>query len=165
MALGREHLRGLPADAVDRTGDKDTRHKQDPTARPGQRRWVRGADAVRVRVAPTLTGMSIYRAGMPTASPARRLENGHASTAARPTRAERLPRMLPSRPGWSYRVDHRPGYFLPHLGLLLFPVCFGLGAAGSQGGDRVVLFVIAAVATAPMGLVLWVTVRSFTDKL
>jgi len=73
--------------------------------------------------------------------------------------------MLPSRPGWSYRVDHRPGYFLPHLGLLLFPVCFGLGGAGSQGGERVVLFVIAAVVTAPMGLVLWVTVRSFTDKL
>jgi hypothetical protein len=73
--------------------------------------------------------------------------------------------MLPSRPGWSYRVDHRPGYFLPHLGLLLFPACFGLGAAGSQGGQRVGLFVVAAVLTTPMGPVLWVTVRSFTDKL
>ena len=73
--------------------------------------------------------------------------------------------MFPSHPGWSYRVDHGPGYFLPHVGLLLFPACFGFGAADSQGSQRVVLLVIAAVMTAPLGLALWLTLPTWNDKL
>jgi hypothetical protein len=73
--------------------------------------------------------------------------------------------MPPSQPAWSYRVDHGPGYFLPHLGLLVFPVCFGIGAAGSHGGERVALFVVAAVVAAPLGLALWLTVHTWNDQL
>jgi len=72
---------------------------------------------------------------------------------------------FPGQPGCRFRVDRRPGYFVPHVALLLIAGCFGSGAADSRGADQVVLVVITAVLTVPFVAALWLTLPGWNDQL
>jgi hypothetical protein len=69
------------------------------------------------------------------------------------------------QPGHTYRVNHGPGYFLPHAILLLFAACFGAGAADARGADQIALVVLTTILAASLVLACWLTLPTWNDEL